>query len=632
MMIMLKIKYTLILIFLGLKLNAQTYFSDNFSSGNLNNWTLIDSDGDGNNWFTFNTGVSTQGTVATSASWDSNTVLFPDNWMISSAIDLTSASGTIILEWKAYGQDQSWALENYTVYVATASDTASLSASSTTFNEVIGPTGADNYVQRTLDVSSFAGQSIYIGFRHHNVSDQFRINIDDVKVSTPPNLDASLEELSLNRYSLTSIDNQLTFDVYNNGNTTISSLEINWKDGTNDHIQTIPVSIDPGQTLTVDHPTLLNYSSVVEKNIVVSINKVNGSVDGDVNNNSLETKFNTISQAGTTRVVIEQQTGTWCEWCPRGDVGMSHMKNTYPDNVVLTAVHASDPMEFPEYANGINGIIGLNYPDAAINRRFSADPGIQGLETAFSSEINAVVPVELNFTATLNGSTLSIDASATFFTNFSNANLRLGVIITEDNVTGTTADYAQVNIYAGGSNGPMGGYESLPNPVPASQMVYNYVGRALLGGFDGEAGSVPTLITDGDVATYTFTYNIPSIIDQNNMHVSVLLIDGNDGSAISGIQKTLNQVLSVQENNLISGVSVYPNPAKDVIRVNLEQSAGDYNVAIYDLLGRQVISNSFNNLNGSNELEIPINSLSNGQYLIKLTNKDNSYATKFIKQ
>jgi hypothetical protein len=116
------------------------------------------------------------------------------------------------------------------------------------------------------------------------------------------------------------------------------------------------------------------------------------------------------------------------------------------------------------------------------------------------------------------------------------------------------------------------------------------------------------------------------------MHVSVLLIDGNDGSAISGIQKTLNQVLSVQENNLISGVSVYPNPAKDVIRVNLEQSAGDYNVAIYDLLGRQVISNSFNNLNGSNELEIPINSLSNGQYLIKLTNKDNSYATKFIKQ
>src|SRR5690606_33200053 len=35
---------------------------------------------------------------------------------------------------------------------------------------------------KTIDITSFAGQTIYVGFRHHNVSDEFAIAIDDVMV------------------------------------------------------------------------------------------------------------------------------------------------------------------------------------------------------------------------------------------------------------------------------------------------------------------------------------------------------------------------------------------------------------------------------------------------------------------
>src|SRR5690554_7606868 len=78
--------------------SAQTYFNDDFSTAITDNWTLVDSDGDGNNWGLFDS-QGPQGQVATSASWN-QAVLTPDNWMISNAIDLTSATGTILFTWK----------------------------------------------------------------------------------------------------------------------------------------------------------------------------------------------------------------------------------------------------------------------------------------------------------------------------------------------------------------------------------------------------------------------------------------------------------------------------------------------------------------------------------------------------
>src|SRR6185312_10457221 len=45
---------------------------------------------------------------------------------------------------------------------------------------------------------------------------------------------------------------------------------------------------------------------------------------------------------------------------------------------------------------------------------------------------------------------------------------RLALVLTEDSVHNTDPSYDQGNAYSGGSYGPMGGYELLANPVPAS--------------------------------------------------------------------------------------------------------------------------------------------------------------------
>ena len=117
--------------------NAQTYFTEDFSGG-IGQFTTVDDDGDTQEWAIFDDAANfaAQGNVMTSASWNSSP-LTPDNWLISSAIDLTSASGVVNLEWMVRAQDQSWVSENYDVYVGTANTPASLIASGSVFNETL---------------------------------------------------------------------------------------------------------------------------------------------------------------------------------------------------------------------------------------------------------------------------------------------------------------------------------------------------------------------------------------------------------------------------------------------------------------------------------------------------------------
>ncbi|WP_178987490.1 T9SS-dependent choice-of-anchor J family protein [Winogradskyella schleiferi] len=612
---------------------AQTYFSDDFSSGNLSSWTLTDSDNDTSNWMVRNYSDGVQNEHASSASWNPNTevpsgALSPDNWMVSPAIDLTSASGNVFLEWKAYGQDQSWANENYTVYVGTASDIATLGASSTTFNEIVGT--SNGYVSRNLEITSFVGQTVYIAFRHHNVSDQFRLNIDDVTVKTIGDNDAELVSTELPRYGLVNTDYTLNLLVNNTGGNTITSLEVSWTDGTSTNSATIATSIAGGGTATVSHPDFINYASTVETNIDVTITAVNGVADSNPTNNSLSAMFNTMTQSGTKAVFIEEATGTWCGFCPRGALGMDYMASTYPNTVVAVAVHNSDPMAVAAYDAGINQYIG-GYPSGVVDRKIAdVDPSQASLEAAYDTQINEVVPVDLSSGATQIGNTLNITANASFYTSFSAANFRLGVIISEDGVTGTGSGYAQVNYYSGGGLGSMGGYENLPDPVPAAQMVYDHVGRALLGGFTGQVNSVPSVINSGDVASYDFTYTIPASSEASNMHIVVVLIDATDGSIVSAQQSSISEALSVEEVSGIDSIKLYPNPATDKINIALQSGSGDYNISVTDMLGRTVINTNYEGIFGTQNIELPVSELNAGHYIISINDGNASYSAKFI--
>src|SRR5690606_10185933 len=169
-------------IFALASMNAQVVWSDDFEDLDISDWSLYDEDGDGFEWsavqLTDEFGAPVGTPILTSVSW-SGIPLTPDNWAVSPAIDLTGASGDITLTWYVFASDPLYNLENYGVYVGTSNNVADLTAAGELFTEFDLP---DTLTERTLDLSSFAGETIYVAFRHYDVSDQFRIGIDDVSV------------------------------------------------------------------------------------------------------------------------------------------------------------------------------------------------------------------------------------------------------------------------------------------------------------------------------------------------------------------------------------------------------------------------------------------------------------------
>lgn len=188
-------------------MNAQTVvWSDDFNDLSIDDWTLIDSDGDGYNWGavqTTNNGSPVNTPGLRSNSWLGGVgALTPDNWAISPAIDLTAVTGEINLNWSVWAPDASYSNENYTVYVATSNTISSFLASSVNFNQLVtdnGPGGSANIYELDIDISSFAGQTIYVAFRHHVSSDVFAFVIDDVSVTAET---ASVDSPLANSFSV----------------------------------------------------------------------------------------------------------------------------------------------------------------------------------------------------------------------------------------------------------------------------------------------------------------------------------------------------------------------------------------------------------------------------------------------
>lgn len=178
-------------LFAGFAMNAQL-FMDDFEDQDISDWTLLDEDGDGFNFMAYDPSLAQTGELnfMSSESWNPNAgPLTPDNYAVSPMIDVTG-NGTLQLDYMVGGQDPLYSNEIYTVYVSTGNTIAAFENTdpsvTVSFTENIGadPAAAGELVPRNLDISALDGATtLYIAFRHHDVSDQFIINFDDVTLS-----------------------------------------------------------------------------------------------------------------------------------------------------------------------------------------------------------------------------------------------------------------------------------------------------------------------------------------------------------------------------------------------------------------------------------------------------------------
>ena len=156
-------------------------------------WTMVDSDNDGYIW-SWNHNITSwyaadsqpeydtfahQGTGCIVSASYINTVgaLTPDNWAVSPAIDLSNASDDVAVSFYAKGVDSKYCEEIFTIYAGTTPDVADMVAISGDF------TATGSWKKYSASLAAYAGeQTVYVAIRHHDVTDQFILDLDDVEI------------------------------------------------------------------------------------------------------------------------------------------------------------------------------------------------------------------------------------------------------------------------------------------------------------------------------------------------------------------------------------------------------------------------------------------------------------------
>lgn len=335
-------------------------------------------------------------------------------------------------------------------------------------------------------------------------------------------------------------------------------------------------------------------------------------------NDLMEIAISIVEYAPAKRVIGEEATGTWCAWCVRGIVYMDSMKMKYPDNWIGIAIHNGDPMVVEEYDDAFQDYIS-GYPSGLVDRA-SGDIDPADFEEHVVESLSKVAPAELTIENKEYNTTtgeLTFTLTAEFVAPVSN--YRFNAVLIENEVTGTGAGWDQYNAYAGGGNGPMGGFEDLPDPIPAEDMVYQDVARALLGGWHGVEGSLPATINAGETHSYNFTVTLSEDWDINHLEIVGMLIDNTSGK-IQNATKDEALITGVPEMDANS-IVIYPNPARNEVMIsNIDKG----HVSIYNLNGQLVLEKQ--TVNGSGKLDIT--NLENGTYIVKVITDTNIITSK----
>lgn len=553
-------------------------------------------------------------------------------------IDLTAASGALTLNFQSFFINGDFQGADETGKISVSTDNGA------TWTEIynLDVTGGD--WQQAGFLLPYAGQTILLAFDYDDGGGwNYGWCIDDIAIQSAIAREVSFEYLNREAFVGGGFVGGSVYPggtIKNNGTDAITSIDLSWSvNGGAAVTETITgINIPFGGVGLIESSTPFTIADG-SSNIAVWVSNLNGTGDdSDVSNNDGGTFTITSETANADKgVVVEEATGTWCGWCPRGTVFLDLMTKRYPGHFIGIAVHNADPMVLAEYDDAVGNFPGFSgYPSVIFNRVNILDPS--EIENPFLTAVNVAPPARLEVGAEYNSASreLTVSVGAEFLQNIG-AGYKLNAILIEDDVTGTGSTYAQANYYSGGGVGPMGGYELLPGSVPAADMVYDHVGRALLGGFGGATGSVPDAVEAGKWAGHTFnTFTLPNAWDVNSVHIVGVLTNAS-GQIVNAISSSIDEAVEngifvnstkeVVNNDLIS---VAPNPFTSVtnVTVNLESSK-EVSMKVYDAVGKLIASRSYGEMVGSQVLPFDGTNLNAGMYLIQVTMGD-TIATKRV--
>ena len=297
-------------------------------------------------------------------------------------------------------------------------------------------------------------------------------------------------------------------------------------------------------------------SELGQTDVILSINEVNGAYNEASVGYTYITRY-TIEKTPEKRVVVEDYTGLWCQYCPRGIAIMESLQRMHPDDFIGIAIHCGDALDTQSYPN-MESTWGSSKPSLWVNRK---------------EKINEIVGEDQFEIEKSNTTTMRIDVSAKWDDDQNNISVAtevepciavaegteyaVGYVLTADGLRNDS--WGQVNNYSEWQS-----YENAPEeldkfkqPVdPVYGLDYNHVAIASKGVDYGIEGSLPSTMPVGETITHNVTFDNVSqyslIQDKSKLSVCALLINKSTGkienAAKCAIKSSSTGITNVNRN------------------------------------------------------------------------------------
>jgi hypothetical protein len=351
---------------------------------------------------------------------------------------------------------------------------------------------------------------------------------------------------------------------------------------------------------------------------------------------------NNVTTGGQRYVLIEDVTGAWCQFCPDGTVKQEQVLAAEP-KAIGTALHNADKMTFPDgnVVMASPNLVG-GYPGGLVDRKrwpgyqSSGYPTTHVNRTSWATVAAQVVSTTPTWDVSLSHSyiaaTRTVSVTVTAKSRIAQTgNFNVNAWIIEDSVIGPNlTGYNQVNYYNTQSGHP---YYQAGSPIVG--FVHRHVERAYLGGTWGTTGVIPANAPMNGTYSKTYTYVIPGkydsvstgapVVNLNRISIIGMVMRDTTSKSDREILNSIQAKLKTSPNSVenlpaLNNLSIYPNPAQDVVTVKgILNTPSDVTVAIINTLGQTVLEKSYHYTSSYFGESISIESLTNGVYFMNIT-------------
>ena len=262
-----------------------------------------------------------------------------------------------------------------------------------------------------------------------------------------------------------------------------------------------------GETTTISIPIKCGNTTGAS-DVVFSIGKVNGDYNQATINYTYITRY-IMSVLPHKRVVVEDYTGLWCQFCPRGIVIMEALQRLYPNDFIGIAIHCRDELSTGAYGSAMENKWAPGKPSIWFDRTEKINDF--NVESMFHNMQAKVSPLNIEVTAQWNADSSNVNVSASLTACMQPAEgdtYALAYVLTEDGMQND--NWVQFN-----KSSEWQQYVNAPEELDFFRnagyfvygLTYNHVAIAAQGIEQGIEGSVPTTFDGGDTFEHTTTFD-----------------------------------------------------------------------------------------------------------------------------